>query len=149
MPLSGVYNNGPLTIYTEAAEAGDPGYARLVLLSDNTNDNRMQITISESAGNVQAYVETRDVVQTALNRAFDPAYKTFFKVAAAYDKDNVAITAGGLTVATDTTVITPEVTTLWLGSLNNSDPDSGATFKKVALYPQRLSNATLQAMTEE
>jgi hypothetical protein len=149
MSLSGVYNNGPLTIYTEAAEAGDPDYARLVLLSDNTNDNRMQITISESAGSVQAYVETHDVVQTSLNRAFDPAYKTFFKVAAAYDKDNVAITAGGLTVATDTTVNTPEVTTLWLGSLNNSDPDSGATFKKVALYQQRLSNATLQAMTEE
>ena len=149
MSLSGVYSSGPVSMYVEAAEAGDVDYARLVLLSDGTNDNRMQITISESSGVVQAYVETNDVEQTSLNRSFDPPYKTFFKAAAAFDRDNVAVTADGLSVVTDTSVITPQVTNLYLGSLNDADADSGATFKKVALYPSRLSNATLQAMTEE
>jgi hypothetical protein len=149
MSLSGVYSSGPVSMYVEAAEAGDVDYARLVLLSDTTNNNRMQITISESSGDVQAFVETNDVAETSLNRSFDPAYKTFFKAAAAFDRDNVAITAGGLTTVSDTSVITPQVTNLYLGSLNDADADSGATFKKVALYPTRLSNATLQAMTEE
>ena len=148
MSLSGVYSSGPVSMYVEAAEAGDVDYARLVLLSDTTNNNRMQITISESSGDVQAYAETYDAPQASLNRSFDPAYKTFFKVAAAFDRDNLAITAGGLTTVSDTTIITPQVTNLYLGSLNDADADSGATFKKVALYPTRLSNATLQAMTE-
>jgi hypothetical protein len=149
MSMSGVYSSGPVSMYVEAAEAGDVDYARLVLLGDGTNDNRMQITISESSGSVQAYVETNDAPQASLNRSFDPAYKTFFKAAAAFDRDNLAITAGGLTTVSDTTIITPQVTNLYLGSLNDADADSGATFKKVALYPTRLSNATLQAMTEE
>jgi hypothetical protein len=136
-------------MYVEAAEAGDVDYARLVLLSDGTNNNRMQITISESSGDVQAYAETNDVPQASLNRSFDPAYKTFFKAAAAFDRDNLSVTAGGLTTVSDTTIITPQVTNLYLGSLNDANADSGATFKKVALYPTRLSNATLQAMTEE
>jgi hypothetical protein len=149
MSLSGVYSSGPVSMYVEAAEAGDVDYARLVLLSDGTNNNRMQITISESSGDVQAYAETNDVPQASLNRSFDPAYKTFFKAAAAFDRDNLSVTAGGLTTVSDTTIITPQVTNLYLGSLNDANADSGATFKKVALYPTRLSNATLQAMTEE
>lgn len=149
MPLSGIYSSGPVSMYVEAAEAGDVNYARLVLLSDGTNENRMQITISESSGDVQAYAETNDVPQASLNRSFDPAYKTFFKAAAAFDRNNLSVTAGGLTTVSDTLIITPQVTNLYLGSLNGTDADSGATFKKVALYPTRLSNATLQAMTEE
>ena len=149
MSLSGVYSSGPVSMYVEAAEAGDVDYARLVLLSDGTNDNRMQITISESSGYIQSFVETSDLAVAQINVNFDPAYKTFFKAAAAYDRNDFAVTAGGLTVGTDTSGNTPEVTHMYLGSLNDADADSGATFKKVALYPTRLSNATLQAMTEE
>jgi hypothetical protein len=148
--LDDVYQGGDVTIYTEASGLGDTDYTRLVLLSDNTNYNRIQIVESESSNIIQAFVNTINSTQANVGVSFDPAENAFYKTAMAVSQDDVAISANGLAPATETTVNLPAgINRMWLGSLNSAVPDSGARFKKVALYSARLSNATLQAMTEE
>ena len=149
MPLSGIYSSGPVTMYYEGAEFDVADYSRMVLLSDGTNNNRLQITTNDSSAVVQAYVVTNGIIEGAADLSYNVIPNQFYKAASAFATGDNAVSAGGLTPATNSPDTLPQVTNLYLGSLHGSDADKGGWFKKVALYPQRLSNATLQAMTEE
>ena len=71
------------------------------------------------------------------------------KFAGCLKTDDFAMSFDGSSVYTDNSGLSPvNVDELWIGSRNGSFGYTG-TIKKLAFYPQRLSNATLQAMTEE
>ena len=55
----------------------------------------------------------------------------------------------GGNVITTTSTAFPNPTSLYIGKTISDNNNFTGTFKKIAYYPQRLSNATLQAMTEE
>jgi len=55
----------------------------------------------------------------------------------------------GGNVITTTATAFPEPTSLYIGKTISDNNNFTGTFKKIAYYPQRLPNATLQAMTEE
>jgi hypothetical protein len=55
---------------------------------------------------------------------------------------------GGNVITTAATAF-PEPTSLYIGKTISDNNNFTGTFKKIAYYPQRLPNATLQAMTEE
>lgn len=144
------YQGGDITVFTEAQEAGDTDYCRLVLLSDDTNENRLQLVISEQNNAIQAYAEKGDVVKASQNTTFNLSYRQFFKAAAGFSEDATTVTAGGETPTSDTDTSLPiRLTKLYLGSLQYADADSGATFKKVAIYNKKLTDAQLQAITED
>jgi hypothetical protein len=78
-----------------------------------------------------------------------PAQNTDYKGAFAWSSTEGAFVVGDQAVATDTGYLLDAPTYLGIGrNYNNSSPING-TIKKLSYYPQRLSNATLQAMTEE
>ena len=149
MPMSGIYSSGPVTMYYEGAEFDVVDYSRMMLLSDGTNNNRMQINPNNTSSLVQAYVVTNGIIEGAADLSYNVIPNQFYKAASAFATGDNAVSAGGLTPATNSPDTLPQVTNLYLGSLHGADADKGGWFKKVALYPQRLSNATLQAMTEE
>jgi hypothetical protein len=149
LPMSGIYSSGPVTMFYEAAEFDVVDYSRMMLLSDGTNNNRMQINPNNTSSLVQSYVVTNGNIEGAADLSYNVIPNQFYKAASAFATGDNAVSAGGLTPATNTPDTLPQVTNLYLGSLHGADADKGGWFKKVALYPTRLSNATLQAMTEE
>jgi hypothetical protein len=70
--------------------------------------------------------------------------------AIAYKTNDSAAVGGGATPATDTSGDVPvNNAELWLGRYNNGGTVINGHIKKLAYYPKRLTNATLQALTEE
>ena len=67
----------------------------------------------------------------------------------AASREDVAFTANGLTPSTSTTATPPQWVKMSMGSSPwGQDNGINGYIKKVALYPKRLSDATLTAMTE-
>ena len=68
----------------------------------------------------------------------------------AASREDVAFTANGLTPSTSTTATPPQWVKMSIGlSPWGNDNEINGYIKKIAFYPKRLPNATLQAMTEE
>jgi hypothetical protein len=70
--------------------------------------------------------------------------------AVGYKTNDFAATGGGATPAADTSGNVPvNNAELWFGRYNTGGTVLNGHIKKLAYYPKRLSNATLQALTEE
>ena len=72
----------------------------------------------------------------------------YHKSALAYTLDDFAITSDGISPATDATGVVPYMTNLTMFGAGSYQPANSGYIKKIAYYPKRLPNATLQAMTE-
>lgn len=89
---------------------------------------------------IGAYVVDSAGVQANIGNTAVSA-NVFGKSAVAYKRNDFAISTNGVSAATDTSGTVPIVDRLVLRS-------SGSfTFRKIAYYPQRLSNTNLQALT--
>ena len=73
----------------------------------------------------------------------------YHKNGLAFEANNFAVTSDGLTPQTDATGVVPYVTKLAMFAAGGYQPVNSGYVKKIAFYPKRLPNATLQAMTEE
>jgi len=71
----------------------------------------------------------------------------FNKSAIAYETNNAAAVGNGGTVNTDSTVTVPNLTQLTIGTGAGIYTINGH-IKKIAYYPDRLSNTEIQALTE-
>jgi len=94
---------------------------------------------------------TDDSNVAALSPILSTDVVTDAKVAATWAQDDFAVSANGNAVLTDTSgSVQSSIPRDTLGIGN--DPSGGSTLnghiKKIAYYPKRLPNATLQAMTE-
>jgi hypothetical protein len=69
------------------------------------------------------------------------------KVAIAYKTNNFAASVNGQTPTTDTTVTIPTVDRAQIGGASSADVVNGH-FRKVFYYPQRLTNAEVQAFSK-
>ena len=78
------------------------------------------------------------------------AYKEYstIKFSASLATDDVAFVRDGLSAATDSSFVLPKFTRLQIG-YHQFGSAWNNTISKIAFYPKRLPNATLQAMTEE
>jgi len=74
------------------------------------------------------------------------------KAALAIAENDVAFARNGNSVLTDTSVplAGTDITRIWIGNgvENYNNRRSNNPISKIAIYPKRLPNATLQAMTE-
>lgn len=74
----------------------------------------------------------------------------FIKMSIGFANDDIAAVANnGTGVVTDTSAVLPDITELRIFGSVRYQPAPNGYIKKVAYYPKRLSNATLQAMTTE
>jgi hypothetical protein len=70
------------------------------------------------------------------------------KMAVAYKTNDCAVSGGGQTVATQSTFITPVISSLEIGSSTSAGESAvNNPIKKLAYYPKRLTNAELQGLT--
>ena len=101
----------------------------------------------QSDGVVKVEGEISSSAQFSINTG--TAVSGINKLAASIKEDDFAASLNGAAAVTDTSGRVPSgINTFYFGWYT-TDNSLQSHIKKFAFYPQRLSNATLQAMTEE
>jgi hypothetical protein len=117
----------------------------VLTVSDNTVNNRLNIAINKL--DPRGFV---DATTAGVYQGFSPIqgnWRNATVLASASYKSNDLVGCGnGLLGAQDTTVIIPTVNKIDIGSFSSGFQLNG-TIAKIAYYPKRLSNTTLQTMT--
>lgn len=144
------YSNNEGTYYAEAAtrEVQNPATAYILEASNNTGNQRQIVRFNNQGVNhVYNAFATGYVNQnvTGITISAD----TFYKIASAFKTDDFGFTATGGTLVNDTVgLVPPNITDFNIGTSYAESAQINGTIKKIAFYPQRLSDATLTAMTE-
>ena len=125
------------------------GYAlsgNIFAFDDNGDNNRIQIARAATS-QYQNLIYVGGALQTG--GAFgNYTVNTFGKVATAYKVNDIAYVANGGTVGTDNTANIPTVTQLNIGSRKSGTALLNGIIKRLYYYPQRLTNAELQAFSK-
>ena len=148
------WNNTEMTIYHEASLPTIAEFDAVVYsFDDNTaNYNEVYFTKGAYPNGFIGYVRNNNTTDASLANSTALPSDDFHKAAFGLKVDDVALSVNDATLLTDTSVYRlPPATRLMLGgrSLRTAAYDNKLHIKKLAIYPKRLPNATLQAMTEE
>ena len=134
------------TFYWEGALEENPSGANMQFaLSDGTTSQQIKFVVSSSSTYVAAEVKNGGVQQFYNNHNIDA--KTNRKYAIAYKANDFAFYIDGTQIATDTSGSVPACTKI---SFDNGVAANNihGVFNNVILFPTRLSNAELAALTE-
>ena len=132
------------TLYAEAESSRvTVNLAGIYSLSDNTSANRIE---SYASAANHLYVVAGGALQADLDGG---AFSTnvFTKLAAVYKVNDMAVVLNSGVVAADTSAVVPSVNKLWVGANYDGATALNGHIKKLAYYPVRLANATLQSLT--
>jgi len=144
------YNNSGGTMFGQYTPA-DTGSWRTVFRIGGSNDNNTLLLRlnSGNAKELQAYAFGSKVVDIeASASAYTAGAET--KAAAAFQANDFVTTWDGVQIGTDSSADVPyNVTSAFIGGTLGGSNNVNGTIKKVAYWPVRLSNATLQEITEE
>jgi hypothetical protein len=149
--FSSWYNQTEGSYFLDSTQASIGAAQRLFSASDNSVNNRIQLSRgTASGGNIQMGVTTGGSAQvTALAFATSVAAGTSNKVAAVYKSADFAGSVNGLTAVTQGTGTIPgSLTQLTIGNgdiLGNTTMTG--TIKRLTYWPTRLANPTLQSIT--
>jgi hypothetical protein len=144
--FSSWYRQGVGSLYGEASKIGVNASDFLANLHDGTSNNRMQLVATTTQVNYAMVFNGTSQASFSLTTNTQATVKH----AAAWNTDDVAGTFNGGAAATDTSASVPAVNTLVIGSPGVSIAGSrswNGHIRKLAYYPARLPNATLQALT--
>jgi hypothetical protein len=141
------YNFDEGTLYYEASVADVSGLSENNV-SGGTNDNRILWALRSSAARAPYLQRYNSAVGEVYNNT-GLADGVASALAIALKDGDIASSLDGGTVATSTADIPKDVDRLQLGMLAVGGSKNAQHIKKFAYYPKRLSDATLQAMTEE
>lgn len=153
---SGWYNQDESTWYTEFSTVdsiNDGGYTTVIHVEDVDQSNRYgMFAHPNNYGNPEWYASTGagtfDLYPTS--NAYTTEGGTYRKAAGTYKLNDVAFAVDGDLIGTDTTVspIINASKVAFGGRIMNELGGMTGHFKKIVYYPERLSNAELQALTE-
>ena len=149
--FSSWFNNAEGTIVGEWQKLGASSFQSVVSLSDGTVNNQITLShssISGSNNNMRFDVNAAAATQASLTLVTGSASNTFYKNAGAYKINDFAGVSNAGAVQSDSLGLIPVTSQLNVGV--NASASGGylnGTIKKLAYYPVRLSNATLQALT--
>ena len=136
-----------------AIDSGDDQYRRIYTIGDGTADNYLTLHGQPSGGYWRYRMDSLAIDNAVLAAAYTGvSIANNQKVAVAFDTNDFAISVAGLAPQTDSSFPMPTLTKLLIGANEVGSASLGAfigTIKKIAIYPKRLPNATLQAMTTE
>jgi hypothetical protein len=120
---------------------------RFLCISDGTVDNRVNIIQSLSNDAINMTVTVGGVAQASISSSADQTGRV--KIAAAYAVNDFALYINGVQIGTDTSGTVPACSRVALGSFETTanSANAFATIRSVALFPTRLSNATLASIT--
>ena len=134
---------------TSYVELSSPAWEQddfdIAYISDGSTNNRIRHNVvladprAQIRSNATNYFSYSPAVYNVVTN------NSLYRAALAYSSTEAAFSYNGVTPITDSSVfVSPE-----LNQMNLTKNAGVAHFRKFAFYPQRLSNATLQAMTEE
>jgi hypothetical protein len=132
------------TMYAEALIPQVAQVSSLFAFSDGTANNRTQLRKNTAQGNV--VVLSNGAVQVNMTAGSWTTTTESQKASVAYKVNDFAFSTGGSAIASDTSAILPIVNQAEIGFGQGSNYANG-TIKKLAFYPERLSDAQLQALT--
>jgi hypothetical protein len=150
--FSSWYNQTEGTVFADSVQANITPVSRIVSASDNTTSNRIGLTrASASSGNINFTVTNAGTAQVAgVLLGSSLVAGTSNKVAAAYKAADFAGSVNGLASVTQGTGTVPgSLTQLTIGNgdVLSNNPMNG-TIKRLTFWPTRLSNTTLQQITQ-
>ena len=119
--------------------------ARIIAISDGTSNNRI-IVIFNTSNRIRLLATVATVSQVDISSS--PQVAGIFKIAVAYALNDYAFYINGVQVGTDTAALVPACSLIALG---NAETGAGSNIndriRAAAIYPNRLTNAQLAALT--
>ena len=143
--FSSWYRQDEGSIYCEAAKM-NPVTSVIASLNDGTSNNRIFINLRSG----ENFEVTKSNNQEVLSGYTGLNAETYYKIAACYKKDSAAMSLGGQNSLSDTDCEVPGVDRLLFSKNYSSNVlyDYSMYIKKLAYYPQRLTNEQLQNLTK-
>jgi hypothetical protein len=146
--VSGFIGQTQGTLYAELDATNFVQFGRYLTIHDGTTNNSIELR-SDPSKQLQATIISSAVTVFNAIRSGSPLLNGQNKLALAYDLNNVAFYVNGTLVGSSTSVVPTSVT---LSSINIGSRASGGSpmndrIRAAAIYPTRLSNAELAALT--
>ena len=142
--FSSWYNAGQGTLFAEFVNT--PSAFIAFAINDNSANNRIQIGNNPTGTASQALIWNSGVSQMDANNGTYSA-NNFVKSAFAYKVNDCAVSTNATSPSIDTSVTLPVVSQTQIGTRAGSSLYANSAIKKIAYYPQRLTNAQLQSLT--
>lgn len=120
--------------------------SRIIQMGDGTGNNRHDLAFS--SGSVLAFVNTGGATQVNALTTNTASANVLSKVGYAYSLDDFAWTLNAGSIRTDTAGSLPVVNQLGIGQRLDSTGFLNGTLRRLCFWPQRLSNETLQRITQ-
>jgi hypothetical protein len=138
------------TLYVESIKNGNLNFQQLINVNDGTTSNTIAFGFGSGAFPLRQDVVVSTVSQASITAIADTtALGLKLKISGAYKVNDFAISGNAGAVATDISGVIPNgLNRMDIGYRSASTALTyTGTIKKIAFYPQRLSNAQHQALT--
>ena len=147
--LSDWYNEDEGTLFTEHNVDRDiDGSAWGIVTLENVGSTDNYIGLRyRSSGTSGEVLSTNGVSQISASSIPAADLNYYNKVAIAFATNSAAAVGNGGTISTSSTVTLPNITQLTIGTADGIGY-IGGHIKKIAYYPERLSDSEIQALTE-
>jgi hypothetical protein len=144
--FSSWYNGGEGSFYADYSfYAPDGPYNNPVLhANDGTENNYVAIF---GYGSAYGWVQAVSASSAGITVGGATAINTQYKAAVSYKTNDFAFTLNGATVGTDASGGVPAVDRLYIGWRVSASRPLLGTIKKIAYYPERLTNAEIVNLT--
>jgi hypothetical protein len=118
---------------------------RVIAVHDGTGNNLIQINTLTTNSRLQASITTAGASQAGFTTT--PSYSGVVKIALAYALNDVAFYVNGVQIGTDLSATIPALSQVNLGCAVGGVAQLNDRIRAAAIYPTRLSNAELAALT--
>jgi len=148
--FSGWYNASAGTVACDAQRSAlisSSGFANLWAISDNSSNERFAAFNTGSGQTMDLAISDNGSSQGTLVAGGAITANSSIKTAFAYAVNDFAWVRAAGTVQTDTSGTLPTVDRLYIGANAIGGGQWTGTISRLSYYPQRLSNAQLQALT--
>ncbi len=144
--FSGWYNQAQGTVFVSAPSAISGG--RLAMFDDGTLNNRWELRIASGVAALNSWTAGVQDANAFSGASLGEPNTVNTVSAAAIALNNAAISTRGVTPGVDSAVATPPgINRLHIGSFQGTTTFTNGTISRLAYWPTRLPNATLQSLT--
>ncbi|RMB11912.1 phage head spike fiber domain-containing protein [Eilatimonas milleporae] len=146
-PFADTYRQGVGTFFVDAAKIGaaDETFDHFIGATTGDFNNEVSLFYGGTNNTIAFLVRKAAVASVSSTRGNVPPGVRFTAIGA-FAENDAAFTINGLPVFTFTTVDVPDTTQLDIGNIGGIAP-ANAHLKRVAYWPRRLPDSTLEAVT--
>jgi hypothetical protein len=143
--VSGFIGQTEGTLYAEVDLRNFVAFSRIIAISTGISTNRIEL-LYNTLGRISGLVIAGGVETAAISSAINQPLGVY-KIAFAYAQDDFVLYINGNQIGTDTSGAVPATTKINIGSAHNDSSHLNDRIRAAAIYPTRLSNAELSALT--